>query len=323
VTVASPDVRVGVVSWNTAAFLDRCLAALPAALGRLTAEVVVVDNDSHDGSAEVAAQHPGVRVEQAGENLGYARAMNRALAGTAAPVLIALNPDTEAPPGSLARLVEVLGQCPEAAVVAPRLAHPDGTTQHSAYRFPSLSLAAALSLLPLRLQRGALGRRLLLESAPLPQARAGVDWAIGAVHVIRAAALVGAAPYRERWFVYVEDLDLCWRLRRTGWTVIYEPAIEVAHVGNAAGVQAWGAGKTRTERWLHATYDWYALERGRREARAWAALNLLGVLGHGLAGVASGWWGGEKGAARRAQGRRLLQLAPIHARMCAGPRQDD
>lgn len=259
--------RVGIVSWNTAGLLDACLTALPAALGDIDAEIVVVDNASADGSADVAAAHAGVTVIRNSTNDGYARAMNRALASTSAPYLVALNPDTVPPPGSLAALVERLDGSPHVGLVAPRLLNPDGSPQHSVYRFPSLAVAAALGL-PERLHRGRIGTRMGLEGAPVRDTPGPIDWAIGAVHVVRAAALAGEAPYRERWFMYVEDLDLCWRLRRRGWAVWLDPDVAVPHVGNASGSQAWG--EARTERWLDATYDWYASERGRAAAHAWA-----------------------------------------------------
>jgi GT2 family glycosyltransferase len=71
--------------------------------------------------------------------------------------------------------------------------------------------------------------------------------------------------------MYVEDLDLCWRLHAEGWQVWFEPAVSVSHVGNASGAQAWGG--ERTARWLHPTYQWYASTHGRVQARLWAALN--------------------------------------------------
>src|SRR3546814_17746390 len=95
------DVRVGIVSCNTAELLDRCLAALPAALGELEAEVVVVDNDSDDDSAAVAARR-GVKVVHNADNEGYPRGLNAALADTDAPVPPAPNPDTGTPPAPLA-----------------------------------------------------------------------------------------------------------------------------------------------------------------------------------------------------------------------------
>jgi GT2 family glycosyltransferase len=95
------------------------------------------------------------------------------------------------------------------------------------------------------------------------------------VHVIRADALHGEPPYCERWFMYVEDMDLCWRLHQTGWRVRLEPTAEVAHVGNASGAQAWG--DTRTARWWAATYDWVRVRRGVPYARRFAGINSLGV----------------------------------------------
>lgn len=299
-------VLIGIVSWNTAALLDACLAALPAALAGVTADVVVVDNASADGSADVAAAHPSVRVVRNDVNEGYARAMNRALAGSDAPYLVALNPDTEPHPGSLAALVARLDAEPSVGLVAPRLVNPDGSPQHSVYRFPSLAVAAALAL-PARLHRGRLGTRLALEGAPVRETAGPIDWAIGAVHAIRRDALGDEPPYRERWFMYVEDLDLCWRLRRRGWSVWLDPSSVVPHVGNAAGAQAWGA--ARTERWLDATYEWYASERGRAAARAWAGVQTAAAgakaIGHGLARTGRAPYYAEW---MRLHGRRIARL---------------
>lgn len=279
-------VRVGIVSWNTAALLDRCLAALPAALHGWDASIVVVDNASSDGSASLAAGHSGVTVIGNAANVGYARAMNQALAGAGAPVLIALNPDTEPGPGSLALLADRLLANPLVGLVAPRLVNADGSTQYSARRFPSLGVATAGAVVPVRWHAGSLGRRLLLEHASRPETSRDIDWAIGAVHVIRTAALAGRPPYDERWFMYAEDIELCWRLAQRGWRRRLEADIVVSHVGNAAGERAWGDAYNR--RCLDAIYDWYERDRGPVEVRAWAAMNTLGVASRALFGSASG-----------------------------------
>lgn len=314
--MTGPDVRVGIVSWNTADLLEGCLNALPAAFGERSFEVVVVDNASSDGSADVAGRVPAVRVVRNSENVGYARAMNQALSGSECPFLLALNPDTLPPPGSLARLVEALEADPDVALAAPRLVNPDGSLQHSVYRFPSVRLAFAVACLPLPLHGGALGRRFWLEGHAPHDTRQTVDWAIGAVHCIRAAALPEGPPYRERWFMYVEDLDLSWRLRQRGWSTLFVPEIEVMHVGNAAGDQAWGT--TRTARWLDATYDWYVLERGLVPAWIWAAVSSAGAAGK-LAVAAVGivlhlprraWrraWAGQLRGWLRLHGRKFLR----------------
>jgi N-acetylglucosaminyl-diphospho-decaprenol L-rhamnosyltransferase len=313
------EVCVGIVSWNTAGLLDRCLAALPAALDGLDARVVVVDNDSSDGSAEMAARHLGVTVIRNSANVGYARAMNQALAGTDAPVLIALNPDTEPDPGSLGLLVDRLLADPTVGLVTPRLLNSDGTEQHSVYRFPSPSVAAAVGFLPRRWQRGAAGRRFWLEGFADHGRTTDIDWAMGAVHVIRSAALDGQPPYSERWFMYVEDLDFCWWLDQRGWRRRLEADVAVRHVGNASGVQAWG--DARTARWLEATYDWYRLAKGRLAMTAWAIVNVaaLVTLVARLLTVSSVRPDGR--ALARAQARQFLRVLPQHLRiLVCGPR---
>jgi GT2 family glycosyltransferase len=269
------DLRVGIVSWNTAELLGRCLAALPAALDGVDAEVVVVDNASADGSADVAARHAGVRVVRNPTNAGYPRAMNQALAGSAAPLLLALNPDTEPGPGTLAALVECARGAPHAGLVVPRLVHPDGSLQHSVLRFPSVRVALAAGLVPTRLRPRGLGRRWWLVGANPHDTSGPVDWAYGAVHLIRAEALGGEPPYSERWFMYSEDIEVCWRLHQRGWEVHLCAGVAVTHVGNAAGAQQWGG--SRAARVWGAAYDFDALARGQLHARALAAANSLGV----------------------------------------------
>lgn len=262
----APALRVGIVSWNTATLLDRCLAALPAALDGVPAEVVVVDNASADASATVAARHH-VHLVSNPDNRGYAVAMNQALAGSSAPLLLALNPDTEPPPGSIRRLVEAAAVHPRAGVLVPRLVGADGRHQPSAYRLPGPVVPIVAAASTRRLRQSGLGQRLLLESG-VPHRSGPVGWAIGAVHLIRAAALAGEAPYDERSFMYAEDLDLCWRLRQRGAPTVLVADVAIPHVGNAAGAQAWG--QDRSIRYWTATYDVLARRRSPSFARATA-----------------------------------------------------
>lgn len=267
------DLRVGIVSWNTVGELDRCLAALPAALDGLDAEVVVVDNASSDDSVEVVRRH-GCTVQVNEANLGYAVAMNQALAGSAAPLLLALNPDTAPGPGSLRRLVEHAGAHPRAGVLVPRLVGADGRPQPSAHRFPGSAAELVAAVSTGRVRRSRLGRHLLLDGSG---AHAGgeIDWAIGAVHLIRASALDGEAPYSERSFMYAEDLELCWRLAQRGAPTVLVEDVTILHVGNVAGEQAWG--DARSTRYWIATYDVVAQRRSPAAARAMATTCALAV----------------------------------------------
>lgn len=309
----SPGVRAGIVSWNTAEHLDACLRALPEALGAVTAEVVVVDNASSDDSVAVARRHD-VTVVANDRNRGYAVAMNQALSGSTAPLLLALNPDTVPAPGTLARLVEAAALHPSAGVLVPRLVGVSGRPQPSALRFPGAFVPIVATLSTARLRRSRLGRRLLLEGSG-PHEGGRVPWAIGAVHLIRAAALHGEAPYSERSFMYAEDLDLCWRLDQRGAPTVLVPEVTIEHVGNVAGAQAWG--DVRSLRYWAATYDVIAQRRSPGAARRVAAGCCIGALLSMLRSTPKAVAGSS--GARRLVRQRRRELG-IHARaLVLGP----
>lgn len=299
---------MGIVSWNTAELLGRCLGALPAALEGLDASVVVVDNASEDASVEVACQ-AGVEVKVNDHNLGYARAMNQALAGADAEVLIALNPDTEAPAGSLTALTIRLLSAPDIGLVSPRLVNSDGSLQHSAYTFPSPLQAAAVSFLPARFRMGRVGRRLWLEGAAPHDRPCDVEWMIGAVHVLRSEAVRDRNhPYSERWFMYVEDLDLCWRLASDGWRRRLEADIAIHHVGGASASQA--SPETPRRRWTPLSYDWYAETHGTAAMRRWALVNTIGT---GWVATSCALRSIGRGPEKRAVAKEWARQIPMHA----------
>jgi len=265
------DVRVGIVSYNTAELLDRALTSLPDALGGLTAELVVVDNASRDSSVEVALGHRGVNVVSNDSNLGYARAINKALEGTQARTLIALNPDTEAPPGSLEKLVTTLDEHPGAALVAPALVDSSGLPRRSVYPYPGFFQALETGFVPRRWRRDGSPR----GGSPIRTLRR--RWTVGAVHCIRKAALGVELPYSTQWFMYAEDIDLCWRLERNGWRNLLREDVTIVHHGNAAGIQRWGEGAALELKSLPNIYEWLWSSRSPFEARATALANFISV----------------------------------------------
>jgi GT2 family glycosyltransferase len=311
VTGCDLDVAVGLVTWNSARELDDCLARLPDALDGLAAEVTVVDNGSTDASVTVARSYDGVRVIQNAENRGYAVAVNQAFESSRAPVLLALNPDAIPPPGSLRNLVERLREHPDVALVAPRLTNPDGSLQPTVHRFPSIRQAIVMGFTPPVLRRGRLGARFWLERSATAarQARSvvDIDWAVGACHVIRADAVSRRRPYREHWMMYVEDLDLCWRLRRAGWRVLLDGTVEVPHIGGASAVKAWSEAEVDARK-IDTMFDWYCRRRSPIEARAWSLVNMVALLGKVAVGMV---WDGA-GSRRRA---RAMRLARDHRRL--------
>jgi N-acetylglucosaminyl-diphospho-decaprenol L-rhamnosyltransferase len=266
---------LGIVSWNTRDELRRALASIRRhGEGR---RVVVVDHASTDGSPEmVAEEFPEADLIRA-ENRGFAAGANRLLSATAPADLLLLNADVELTPGAADRLERALAEDPRAAAAGPRLVHEGGPPQHSAYRFPSLGLAAWLNSGLWRLRAPAWQAEQLLETSPQPSRSAVVDWVIGAAMALRRTAVEAVGGFDERFFMYAEDLEWCHRASRAGWHVRYEPTATVVHLGNRAGAQAFGG--ARTAAWLESTYAFARSVHGPAWARAYFALNAAGTGG--------------------------------------------
>jgi N-acetylglucosaminyl-diphospho-decaprenol L-rhamnosyltransferase len=275
----SPEPRpvtVAVVSWNTRELLDRCLASLRVDWDAGTASVVVVDNGSTDGSPEmVRTNHPWVELIEPGENLGFGRAVNLAAGRSASPWIAPANADIEVTPGAIEALLSAGAQNPEAGAFAPRLILPDGTTQHSVHRFPSPSLSLLFGLGAYRVSRN-LGDRLLIEGYWDPDRPRPVDWALGAFLLVKRECFDQVGGFDEEQWMYAEDIDLAWRLRRAGHPTRYEPLARVHHAESASARKAF-TDFDRDRRHLSATYAWLARRRGPWIARLTGWLNLAGA----------------------------------------------
>jgi GT2 family glycosyltransferase len=259
-------VAIAVVSWNTRALLAECLRSLEPAVASGRAEAWVVDNASTDGSAQmVEREFPWVNLVASPENLGFPQAANLVADRTAGEWLATANEDVELTPGALEKLLQAAGEHPEAAIVAPRLVMPDGSTQHTVYSFPTFLVTAAHHLGIQRLSRR-LGERLCLEGYWDPSRPRHVPWAFAAFVLIRRSAFEAVDGFGRDLWMYADDLDLAWRLRKTGWSVWYEPAAHVIHHGGAATLATFGDARTATR--MSATYAWMVKRRG--VALTWA-----------------------------------------------------
>ena len=267
-------VDVAVVTWNTK---DVTVAALRRLLDSdqgCDVRLLVRDNASSDGSAEaIAREVPEAELEAGTENIGFAAAMNRLIARSDAPWFFALNPDAWPEPGAIGRLVAAAKEHPEAAAIAPRLQRPDGELEHSTLPFPSLRVAASAALGP-RWVSAERGDRMMMVGRWAHDRGREVDWAVGAALLIPRAALEDVGPFTERFFMYVEDLEWCWRARRRGWSIRFEPSAIVVHVGNVSGAQRYGDRRTRA--YMTNTYRFYRSEHGAASAAVYRALNIMG-----------------------------------------------
>ena len=219
-----------VVNYEAGDALRDCIATIAGDTSAGVPEIVVVDNGSTDGSVDrLRADHPDVTVIETGENLGYAGAANRGIAATAAPIVAVCNPDLSIAEGTAAAMVQRLDDDRRLGAVGPAIFEPDGSHYPSASQVPALGDAVGHALLGALRPRNAFTRRYreLDRDPTVPRA---VDWVSGAAIWLRRSALDEIGGWDDGYFMYVEDVDLCWRLQRAGWTIAYEPAVRVTHV---------------------------------------------------------------------------------------------
>lgn len=224
------EVGIGVVTYNSAEFIDALLDSVPAACAGRTWETIVVDNGSTDETCDRVAARDDCRLVKA-SNDGYAAGINKAIEATTAPFVLVVNPDVVLQPNSVAVLVRAAKET-EAGIVVPRLESPDGRLQHSLRRDPTLLRNLGL---------GSLGHAALCEHLSSDadyDERRTADWATGAVMLLSRTCLDEVGPWDESYFLYSEETDYCIRARAAGHRIVYEPAARAAHVGGGSGRSA-------------------------------------------------------------------------------------
>lgn len=216
---AEPVVDVVIVNYNAAKHLVECLASV-AGDRQHVGEIVVVDNASTDDSPAVVADHASVRWLEVGANVGFGAAANRGIAATRAPFVLLLNPDATVRPGAVVAMLAAM-RGPRIGVVGPTVENTDGTTYPSARSFPKLGDAVGHAFVGLVSTNNPWSRRYLAPVRP--------EWISGTAMLVRRIAFEEVGGFDERYFMYVEDVDLCRRLAAGGWTVAVAGDAVVRH----------------------------------------------------------------------------------------------
>jgi N-acetylglucosaminyl-diphospho-decaprenol L-rhamnosyltransferase len=189
------------------------------------ADVVVVENGA-SGSSQAVLGERDVRVVEPGLNLGYGRGVNRGVAASpASRYLLVANPDVVVHDGAVAAMADFLDAHPDVAIVGPTIKRPDGTVYPSQRVFPNFWLAGAHALLAPLWPANPATRR--YRSA---RPDGGVDWVSGACFMVRRVAFEAVGGFDERYFMFAEDMALCWQLRRHGASVAALEDAEVTHI---------------------------------------------------------------------------------------------
>ena len=231
---ALPRVTAIVVSFGTRDLLRSCLESLSSQVG-VEVEILVVDNASTDGSADMTADaFPRARLIRNSRNAGFASANNAALVLATGDCLALVNPDTEVPRDTLRAVTDVFARYPHAGAVGVQLVSPDGQPQPSCHAFPGVlnTLAETLGI-----HRLLLGLRYGTPTeAPRPRGGEGpVDWVSGAFMVLSRDAYLVVGGLNEQLFLYGEEMDWSWRARQLGYDTVFCAAPRVLHHGGASG----------------------------------------------------------------------------------------
>ena len=232
-------VSVVIVNYQSGDLLNACLEALSRYVDRSDFEAFVVNNDCASDLSSVQALHQrGVQTIQNATNLGFSAAVNIGFKESKGEFLLLLNPDVVLRPGAVESLMETMQSRPEVGIVLPQLRNPDDSLQYSCRRFYTWRT--------LWMRRGPWRRR--FASSPTVRQHlmqdwdhaslAEVDWGLGAAMLVRRRAVTGERLFDERFFLYFEDVDLCLRLHRAGWKVVYNPAAIMTHQHRRDSAQA-------------------------------------------------------------------------------------
>jgi N-acetylglucosaminyl-diphospho-decaprenol L-rhamnosyltransferase len=230
---ALPDVSIVIVNWNSRDYLEKCLKSLSTGRMGIAAEVIVIDNASFDGSeALIREGHAGVTYIQGRDNLGFARANNLAVERATGRNLLFLNPDTEVLGDAIEHMVRFLDTTPDAGAVGCRLLNTDGSLQTSCVlAFPTI----LNQVLDSEFLRHLYPRSRLwgVEAFGDPnRAPARVEALSGACILVRRTSFLEVGRFTEAYFMYKEDVDLCFKLHRAG--------LHNYHLGNATVVHHGG-----------------------------------------------------------------------------------
>ena len=239
------DICISLVNTNEKSEIVNALRTLIADSvdANLALAIVIVDNASSDDISDLQKEFANLTILRQEKNLGFGRSHNRAIAAIPAKYYFILNPDTEFVVGQnfLRKFYDFMEANPRIGIAGPKIIYPDGSLQHSCYRFPSF-LQPVFS----RTKWGKGGRgkeineRFMMKDFDHNSNRP-VDWIMGSAMFVRAAAIKEVGVFDDRYFMYAEDSDWCRRMWEKGWAVYYVHNIYLKHVHGRASAKVSGA----------------------------------------------------------------------------------
>ncbi len=244
--MSGPTVLTVLLNWRTAAMTLQAAAAAERAMAGIAGGIVVVDNDSGDGSfermSEVLQGNPRIRVVQSGRNGGFGAGNNVGIrlglpGGVRPDYVYILNSDAFPAPDAIRLLLDYLEHNPKVGIAGSFIHGPDGEAHQTCFRFPSVA-----SEFEVAARSGPISRLLARRtvSMPVPEATGPVEWLAGASMMLRESVVREAGIFDETFFLYFEETDLCRRAAETGWPTHFVRESRVEHIGSVStGMKTW------------------------------------------------------------------------------------
>jgi hypothetical protein len=221
-----------IVSYNTRDELEKCITSIYENTHDISFEIIVSDNNSGDGSADmIDTKFPQVKLLRNNGNLGFARATNKAIAISHGRYILLLNSDTIVLPRSLNNMVKFLSDHPDAGAVGAKMLYPDHTLQRTARSFPTpmASFFGRKSFLTKILPGNKFSKRYMMTDKEESNKPYEVDWVSGGAMMIKNETVEHVGVLDERFFIYWEDADWCFRIKKNGWKVFCIPSAPIIH----------------------------------------------------------------------------------------------
>ena len=220
-----------IVNYNVKNLLKECLESIFKYQKDIEFEVIVVDNSSNDHSQELLQKgFPQVKLIENKRNSGFSRACNQGIKESQGGYILLLNPDTELTSGGFKKMIDFMDSKPEVGICGPKMVNEEGKLQFSCRSFPSYltAISSSQSILNRILPYNFLSKKYLLRNQDHSQI-SEVDWVSGSCLLAKKEMLEKVGLLDERFYMYVEDVDLCYRAKKSGFSVFYFPRVLVIH----------------------------------------------------------------------------------------------
>jgi len=222
-----PELSIIIVSWNVREYLLKCISSVKEHVGAIAHEIIVVDNNSSDGSVELVAKHfSDVVIIHNKENIGFARANNQGFEQSKGEFLLLLNPDTEVRKGSICTVLDFMKKEERAGVAGCRIVGGNGQLQKSVHRFSTIAGNIIWAMFLDRILFPELRNKYYYQKDPFK-----VDSITGAFMMVRRAAVGNGPLLNPEYFMYAEEKDMMLKFGRSGWETWFIPTTEIIHYG--------------------------------------------------------------------------------------------